>query len=165
LRPRALASMLLLLGACTSDSDIVVEDKPGPDCGTAARLRRRGYPPSLEVLFTESCTVRRWPNVNEADIAKLSAGQRTPWKTCDTFVEVPLWTEEDAAGNVIAIHFCPDTCAGLREKLKGQLKQDVVCEPGAGAGGASGASTGAPASGAGGMAPAVVPPIAGAAGS
>ncbi|HKU40609.1 MAG TPA: hypothetical protein VJR89_20755 [Polyangiales bacterium] len=129
----------VLLLACAAVScgdqppDYVVEKPPPPPpaCDTRSRLVRIGFPENLEELFIGSCTVVHTETMRGPDLsAWLNASP--PWTTCDGPVSIPFWVERDAMGKISRVHFCPDACADLLERLKRDLKNDLVCEPDAG---------------------------------
>jgi hypothetical protein len=136
-RKRALVLLVMLSveGCFSTEPDYVAKTRP-TQCDTRSRLVRRGYPENLEVVLIDQCTVTRMDEMRGPDFTFWLSGASTAITSCDSPVRIPFWTEKSPEGKIIRIHFCPDYCLELKNRLLAELKNDVICEDAAGVAGA-----------------------------
>jgi hypothetical protein len=154
----AFALLLVSLSGCWSTDPDYVAQTRGPQCDVRSRLVRRGYPENLDAVLAGSCTVTRTDPMRGPDFTFWLAGASSAITSCDSPVWIPFWTEKSPEGKITKVHFCPDFCVDLRQKLVDQIAMDLVCEEDAGQRGVAGATATLPPS-SGALAP---PPDAGA---
>jgi hypothetical protein len=139
-------------GCMSSEPDYVSATRPLA-CDPGSQLVRRGYPDNLERVLAGYCTVTRTDQTRGPDFTMWFANASSAITDCSSPIPIPFWTEKSADGKITVVHFCPDYCVELRNRLLDELQNDVGCADQAVGAGAAGTIMQPPAAGAG--APAV----------